>query len=102
MKITIREPGSALTHYIAMMLAMFGANLLKLRPTLQLIDGKIVPTEKYRGKMSAVIKSYVQDMEEDLKNGTAVVVSDRNIDTETKNEGKTVDFVFIFSSFNSI
>ena len=31
MKITIREPGSALTHYIAMMLAMLGAVPLLIR-----------------------------------------------------------------------
>lgn len=43
------------------MISMFGANLLKLRPTLQLIDGKIVPTEKYRGKMSVVLTKYIDD-----------------------------------------
>lgn len=43
------------------MLSMFGANLLKLRPKLQLINGKIVPTEKYRGKMSAVLIKYIDD-----------------------------------------
>lgn len=34
MKITIREPGSALTHYIAMMLTMLGAVPLLIRATL--------------------------------------------------------------------
>ena len=43
------------------MISMFGANLLKIRPQLQLIDGKIVPTEKYRGKMQAVLTKYVDD-----------------------------------------
>ena len=33
MKITIREPGSALTHYIAMILAMFGAVPLLMKAT---------------------------------------------------------------------
>lgn len=42
-------------------LSMFGANLLKLRPRLQLINGKIVPTEKYRGKMQNVLLKYVDD-----------------------------------------
>ena len=41
------------------MISMFGANLLKIRPQLQLIDGKIIPTEKYRGKMQAVLTKYV-------------------------------------------
>ena len=43
------------------MLSMFGANLLKIRPKLQLINGKIVPTEKYRGKMQSVLIKYVDD-----------------------------------------
>lgn len=42
-------------------LSMFGANLLKLRPRLQLIDGKITPTDKYRGKMQSVLLKYVDD-----------------------------------------
>ncbi len=33
MKITIREPGSAITHYIAMMLALFGAVPLLMKAT---------------------------------------------------------------------
>ena len=43
------------------MLAAFGANLLKLKPKLQLIDGKIVSTDKYRGKQVAVLKKYIDD-----------------------------------------
>lgn len=43
------------------MLAAFGANLLKLKPKLQLVDGKIVAQEKYRGKSSVVLKKYVDD-----------------------------------------
>lgn len=43
------------------MLAAFGANLLKLKPKLQLINGSIVANEKYRGKQLAVLKKYVDD-----------------------------------------
>lgn len=42
-------------------LAMFGANLLKIHPSLQLIEGKIVPTQKYRGKMDMILKKYIDD-----------------------------------------
>ena len=42
-------------------LAAFGANLLKIKPKLQLVDGKILSTEKYRGKMSVILKKYVDD-----------------------------------------
>lgn len=50
------------------LLSMFGANLLKIRPTLQLIDGKIVPTEKYRGKMNSVLLRYIDDTLEKYNN----------------------------------
>ena len=42
-------------------LAAFGANLLKIKPKLQLVDGKLVSTEKYRGKMNVILKKYVDD-----------------------------------------
>ena len=34
MQITIREPGSALTHFIAMMMALFAASPLLIKATL--------------------------------------------------------------------
>ena len=42
-------------------LSMFGANLLKIKPRLQLIDGKIAVTGKYRGKMRQVLEKYIDD-----------------------------------------
>ena len=50
------------------MLSMFGANLLKIRPQLQLVNGKIVPTEKYRGKMNAVLIKYIDNVLEKYNN----------------------------------
>ena len=50
------------------MLSVFGANLLKIRPQLQLVNGKIVPTEKYRGKMNAVLLKYVDNVLEKYNN----------------------------------
>ncbi len=43
------------------MLSMFGANLLKIKPKLQLINGSIVANEKYRGKQIVVLKKYIDD-----------------------------------------
>lgn len=43
------------------MMAAFGANLLKLKPKLQLVDGKVISTAKYRGKAGVVLKKYVDD-----------------------------------------
>lgn len=42
-------------------LAMFGANLLKLRPQIIVKDGKMGSYKKYRGKMKDVVYDYVKD-----------------------------------------
>lgn len=42
--------------------AALGANLLKLRPCIEVKDGKMGVSKKYRGSMKAVISSYVSDL----------------------------------------
>ncbi len=42
-------------------IAALGANLLKLRPMIQVKDGKMAVAKKYRGKMPEVIRQYVTD-----------------------------------------
>lgn len=42
-------------------LAMFGANLLKLKPCIQVKDGKMDVCKKYRGKYSDVLKQYTAE-----------------------------------------
>ncbi len=41
--------------------AMLGANVLKLRPCIEVKDGAMGVAKKYRGKMSAVYKEYAKD-----------------------------------------
>lgn len=41
-------------------LALFGANLLKIRPQIVLRDGLMVPGKKFRGKMDRVISDYAK------------------------------------------
>lgn len=41
--------------------AYIGGTLLKIKPLIELIDGKLVSTKKYRGKMLKVAKQMVQD-----------------------------------------
>ena len=41
--------------------AYLGGVLLKIKPRIELIDGKLVSTKKYRGKMSEVAKKLMQD-----------------------------------------
>lgn len=40
-------------------IALIGANLLKIKPKIQVIDGGMKPTGKPRGKMLSVLKDYV-------------------------------------------
>ncbi|MBP1947150.1 DegV family protein [Virgibacillus litoralis] len=41
--------------------AYLGGALLKLKPRIELIDGKLVSTKKYRGKMSSVAEKLLHD-----------------------------------------
>ena len=41
--------------------AALGANLLKLKPCIEVIDGKMTVGKKYRGKLDAVLKQYTKD-----------------------------------------
>lgn len=52
-------------------LAALAGSALKLHPLISVIDGKMQPGKKYRGKMDRVIIEYVKDMEEDLQNAKA-------------------------------
>lgn len=69
-------------------LAKFGANLLKIHPSLQLIDGKIVPTNKYRGKMNVILKKYIDDILEKFNNPnkTRCFITHSSAEPEVVNE----------------
>ncbi len=43
-------------------LALLGANLLRIRPQILLKDGKMVAGKKYRGNYNHVVESYVNDI----------------------------------------
>ncbi len=42
-------------------LARFGANLMHLKPCIEVINGKMEPTKKYRGTFEKVVLEYVTD-----------------------------------------
>lgn len=48
--------------------AALAGGVLRLHPKIVVENGKMDANKKYRGKMNAVIKSYVKDMEADLRN----------------------------------
>ena len=55
-----------------------GANLLKLHPCIEVIDGKMSVTRKYRGSMEKVIGDYIRDRlagREDIDTRRAFLVS---------------------------
>lgn len=49
-------------------LAMLGANVLKLKPCIEVKNGKMGVGKKYRGKYSAVLKEYVAERLADIEN----------------------------------
>ena len=48
--------------------AMLGANLLKLKPCIDVTNGKMAVSKKYRGKYSDVLKQYVSERLSDIDN----------------------------------
>ena len=47
--------------------AAFSGSVLSIHPKIVVSDGKMMPTKKYRGKMSKVVLNYVKELEEELK-----------------------------------
>lgn len=43
-------------------LALLGANLLKIKPEIKLVNGKMVVGKKYRGKHEEVLRAYTKDV----------------------------------------
>lgn len=41
---------------------MYGANILKIHPMIDMKDGQLGVKKKYRGKMTVCIKSYIEDL----------------------------------------
>ena len=79
-------------------LAKFGANLLKLKPRLELVDGKIENTAKYMGQFKVVLKKYVDDMlknHQNYKNDICFV-------THTKTDKEIVESVIEYVKSKNI
>ncbi|MEE1319027.1 MAG: DegV family protein [Ruminococcus sp.] len=70
-------------------LAAFGANLLKLKPCIEVKDGKMSPSKKYRGNISKVMINYVTDR----LTGRDDIDKHRVFITHTKCEKEDVDNV---------
>lgn len=69
--------------------AALGANLLKLKPCIEVIDGKMTSAKKYRGKIDKVIIDYVCDRLRDRED----IEKNRIFITHTKCSPETVEAV---------
>lgn len=49
-------------------LAMFGANVLRIKPKIKLSSGKMIVDKKYMGKYEQVLINYVKDLLKDYQN----------------------------------
>jgi len=65
-------------------LAALAGGALKLHPLISVIDGKMLPGKKYRGRMERVIIEYVKDMTEELEHAKAdrVFITHSGCDSE--------------------
>ena len=83
-------------------LAMFGANLLKLKPCIQVKDGKMDVAKKYRGKFSEVAKQYINEKNADYSDIDLdrVFVTHAGCDPELMNE--LVDIVKSKAPFKEV
>lgn len=70
-------------------LTALGANLLSLRPCIEVKDGKMSVGKKYRGSMQKVAEQYVKDRLE----GRTDIQTDRIFVTHSPSDHKLVEFV---------
>ncbi|MBQ3158578.1 MAG: DegV family protein [Clostridia bacterium] len=68
--------------------AMFGANLLKIKPRIQVVDGTMKSNGKPRGKIIPVLKQYVDDVLKEYNNPdpTICFVTHTSIEPEIAQE----------------
>ena len=66
-------------------LAAMAGGVLKLHPKIVVENGKMLPKNKYRGKMNKVLLEYVKEMEMDLRHAKKerVFITHSGCDAET-------------------
>lgn len=72
--------------------AFLGATILNLHPTIEILDGKLIATKKYRGKMSRVCAKLLKEYSEkyNLDKDVLWLVYTIGLDDEVKNSVNTV------------
>ena len=66
------------------MVAMLGANVLRLKPCIEVVDGKMIVGRKFRGAYSRCLKQYVEDRlrNPDAVNGKRVFITHTGVSRE--------------------
>ncbi len=85
--------------------AMLGANLLRLKPCIEVVDNKMVVAKKYRGNFNKCLEAYVRDRLQDMSDVrteeiflTHTLVDQENIDTVQKTIESCAQFDHIYES----
>lgn len=83
-------------------LAALAGGALKLHPRISVVDGRMIPGKKYRGKIDHVVMNYVREMEEELKKarGDRVFITHSGCDPEIIAQVK--DYLESLSHFDEI
>ena len=66
------------------MVAMLGANVLKLKPCIEVVDGKMIVGRKYRGLYARCLKQYLEDRMHELDTivGKRIFVTHTGVDPQ--------------------
>lgn len=82
--------------------ARFAGTALKLHPRIEVVDGAMQVSKKYRGKYSSVVLNYVKDMEEALKKAdpTRVFITYTGVDKQV--EDSIIEYLKGLNKFDEI
>lgn len=81
-------------------IAALGANLLKLKPCIDVIDGKMTVTKKYRGSIDKTIRDYVKDRLENASADEDLIFVTHT--TSPENTALAVEEIKKYKSFGEI
>lgn len=83
-------------------LAALGANLLSLKPCIEVKDGKMGPTKKYRGNINKCLEQYVKDRLKNIENIDKKRIFVTSTMEDDKNAQKIVKLVKSYKYFDEV
>ena len=83
--------------------AYLGAKLLSLHPLIEILDGKLMSTKKYRGSMAKVVSKLVSEYSDGLNTGKPLYfIYGKGLDEEIKRDAERIVQEKGFASFKWI